>query len=287
MTVDWEGETIPSSENLAALRRLIAMWGDGVIHFVCTGNAYKESPLEYESALRSVLRPNDAVAVHIHAHEEHVRTVCTKSETKLDSFETAFGTWHSILLDSLPLSCLRDLFEYERGVLNDLVVDTPVLNDAWRAGAWVSSKGMRSWLRDTVSLKVDYSSVSPSDVIASPPLHQKLVSVWGGSPSLPYVDKGVVIVPNNGCLVDWLNDEKVLEKRVMSHPFFVFGCHADTSALYETSMTRIVSVLPRSGLSATQLHCLAVDMAKGTRKDSFLIMAILVVVFVLFKCFSK
>ena len=163
--------------------------------------------LSASDKIRSVLRPGDEIGLHVHAdnHLLHSSGVTPKRYPSWDNLPDMTG--HSVPLSTFSEDEVRQIVAFSCRTLVQQGFDRP---RAFRAGGWhagdrvLSALAAEGFLSDSSEVPTDYL----------PPNFGDVEELWPDATRLsqPYrLDAGVVEVPNNGCLADYVTSDEMVE----------------------------------------------------------------------------
>ena len=159
--------------------------------------------------IRSVLRDGDEIGLHVHAdnHLLHAAGVAPKRFPSWDHLPDMTG--HSVPLSSFSEDEVRQIVAFSCRTLVQQGFDRP---RAFRAGGWHASGSVLRAL-DAQGFVTDSSEVPPDYLPGNFGIVQDL---WPNAtrvsqPRRLNVDGGLVEVPNNGCLADYVTSEEMLD----------------------------------------------------------------------------
>eukprot|EP00310_Coccolithus_braarudii_P017607 CAMPEP_0183349284 /NCGR_PEP_ID=MMETSP0164_2-20130417/13515_1 /TAXON_ID=221442 /ORGANISM="Coccolithus pelagicus ssp braarudi, Strain PLY182g" /LENGTH=526 /DNA_ID=CAMNT_0025520981 /DNA_START=88 /DNA_END=1668 /DNA_ORIENTATION=+ len=270
VSVDWEGSSF-DPENLAAFRQFRADFPNvPLTHFLNAAYFTKLAPDDVIGAvsasdkISSVIRDCDEIGLHIHAdnHLLHAAGVVSKKYPSWTNLPDVTG--HSVHLNAFEEEEVRQVVAFSCRTLVQFGFDRP---RAFRAGGWHAGSSVLDALA-VEGFAVDSSEV-PQDWL--PRNFGDVPELWPNATSVsqPYrIRGGLVEVPNNGCLADYVSSDEMVDnfKAVVrsgrGEPVVLaLGFHQETAARF---LPRLRSALLEIELRADMMR---IPVAYDRMKD--------------------
>ena len=213
--VDWEGSGF-EDEDLAAFRRFRDEFPQvPLTHFLNAAYYTKleandvVGAVEVTDKIRSVLRDGDEIGLHVHAdnHLLHAAGVEPKRFPSWDPSGLPDVTGYSVPLSAFSEEEVRQVVAFSCRTLVQQGFERP---RAFRAGGWHAGSGVLSALA-AEGFATDSSEV-PQDHL--PGNFGEVQDLWPDATrvSQPYrLAQGLVEVPNNGCLADYVTAGQMVD----------------------------------------------------------------------------
>lgn len=252
LSVDWEGDTLRES-NLQAMKKFNETFPDfPVIHFLNAAYYTKKNfppHKEITQQIRSVLKENDELGLHIHAWENLIKA----SDVKFKNGPSFWNTPSSLgrngeLGDDVPINLYseNEIFKIIQTSLKILKKHGFINIKSFRGGGWMSGPKVHRALKRS-GIFIDSSAVPPGLVERLYPntllskINQRQwpqVSIY----SKPYQNKAITQFPNNAGLADYLTEEdffkiylqnlKKTQENNDSEVYLHFGWHQESAVEY-------------------------------------------------------
>lgn len=214
VSVDWEGSGF-EPEDMAAFCQFREDFPHvPITHFLNAAYFTRLAPDDVAGVqhacneIRSVLRDGDEIGLHVHA-DNHLLYAADVTPKRFPSWNHLPDmTGHSVPLSSFSEEEVRRIVNYSCRVLVQHGFDRPV---SFRAGGWHAGESVLSAVA-AEGFTVDSSEV-PHDW---PGLGSfgDVAKLWPNATrvSQPYrLESGLVEVPDNGCLADYLTSDEMVE----------------------------------------------------------------------------
>lgn len=243
VSVDWEGTRF-NAEDLAAFRKFREDFPSvRLTHFLNAAYYTQLAPDDVRAALnateqiRSVLREADEIGLHVHADAHLLRAagVAPKQFPSWNNLPDESG--HSVPLSAFSEEEVRRVVAGSCRILEQQGFERPT---AFRAGGWHAGGHVMSALA-AEGFAVDSSEV-PTDWL---PRHfGEVPELWPDATRLsqPYhLEGGLVEVPDNGCLADYVTAEQMVDtfkavaqagRREARPAVLSLGFHQETAAKF-------------------------------------------------------
>lgn len=270
VSVDWEGSSL-DRENLDAMAEFRADYPQVPLqHFL--NAAYYTKPGanagQVTRAIRSVLRPGDEHALHIHGWKSLVEATGvvyeggpTFTNREYSASECAVDCGHGVTLRAYSTEELRSLIRYSADVLEDNGFNRA---RSFRAGGWQADDSVLSALARE-GFTVDSSATDASflrEKWGRYNLYRWVRELWFGirSTTQPYWitlsgNDRIIELPNNGNLADYMTAQQMLRvfldnasnlRRDPSRSVYIsFGFHQESAARYLPRLREALDLIER------------------------------------------
>ena len=249
VSVDWEGRVIDSYDITKMQRFRQALPDVPLLHFL--NAAYYTKPgadaVSITKTIRSVLRPQDEIGLHIHGWKSLVEDsgVEFKSGPSWSPWAESCSVdcGHSVPLWAYGKEQLVRIIKRSHQILVAQGFTQPI---SFRAGGWMASQRVIDALVAT-GFHYDSSAVPTHhfrDRLSGYKLPSWIKEIWGQLPvtAQPYRHRGLWEMPDNGCLADYMTDLEMLKvfdanvalwRQDPDQDVYVhFGFHQETASNY-------------------------------------------------------
>jgi hypothetical protein len=211
ISVDWEGTSLDEA-NLTAMQKFRDDFAEiPLTHFLNPGYFTKLSETDAtgvakaRDSIRSVLREGDEIGLHVHC-DNHLLYSCGVTPKKYPSWNNLPDfTGHSVHLSSFSEDEVRRIVAFSCDTLTGHGFERP---RAFRAGGWHADSTVLD------ALVAEGFTVDSSEVPHTSLDHfGDVKELWPDTSwvSQPYRARGLVEVPNNGCLADYVTAEEMVD----------------------------------------------------------------------------
>jgi len=241
VSVDWEGSGF-DDEDLAAFRRFRDDFPDvPLTHFLNAAYFTRLAPEDVVGAvcasdkIRSVLRDGDEIGLHVHS-DNHLVYAAGVTPKKFPSWNYLPDmTGHSVPLSAFSEEEVRQIVAFSCRTLEQQGFGRP---KSFRAGGWHAGTSVFNALA-AEGFTVDSSEVPYESI---PGTFGQLQELWPDATRVSqpyYLESGLVEVPDNGCLADYVtadqmvdNFKEVVRAGIGKPAVLSLGFHQETAAKF-------------------------------------------------------
>ncbi len=257
VSVDWEGEDLQES-NLKSIQDFRRDFADIPLQNFLNAAYYtkpRADAAQVTKAIKSILRPKDEQALHIHAWRSLVESSGVRFRTfpsmvmgEVNLAGCSFDCGHEVVLTAYTNQELRKIIARSVEILQREGFDRP---KSFRAGGWQANDNMlEALVAEGFSLD---SSATPAEFLKPQweqyNLYGFVRKLWSKTNSIsqPYIyqtSKGqkILELPNNGCLSDYMTGDdmlkvfqenaSILKKNPGKDVYVSIGFHQETATEY-------------------------------------------------------
>ncbi|MFK7824441.1 MAG: hypothetical protein AB8G05_09800 [Oligoflexales bacterium] len=268
ISVDWEGRDL-DSKNLKIMDKFRQEHPNlPLLHFLNAAYFTKKGavPEEVSKKIRSVLRQQDELGLHIHAWKSLIEasgvnyrhfpkwTPKRYHQQQIEACRTG-DCGHEVPISRYQATELRQIIGKSLDILSKQGFPRPL---SFRAGGWMASTNVLEALSQEGFL---YDSSEISNLHFKEKLKDYAIPLWtkqlwpdASSISQPYVinteNSSVTEMPDNGCLADYMSEYDMLKvfsenveewQKNPANPIYIhFGFHQETAKKYLYRVNRAI-----------------------------------------------